>query len=80
MTDPNMKYGSVKEEAVSTPSMSDTCNPASSSARLAAWALRPKPVMWGTLPMSDSPTPTMAILFFSDARSFITIPVRPRFF
>ena len=72
-----MKYGSVNEYAVSTPSMSDTFSPESSSARLAAWAFRPRPVMCGTLPMSDSPTPTMATLFFRDARAvFMVCPSR----
>lgn len=46
--------------------MSDTARPASSSARFQAWALSPSPEMPGTLPMSDSPTPTMATLFLSD--------------
>src|SRR4051794_12428434 len=45
--------------------MSPTCRPASSSARRAACAFRPRPVMCGTLPMSDSPTPTIAALLRS---------------
>src|SRR5437868_9533976 len=51
--------------------MSDTFMPASSSARLAACAFKPRPDMCGTRPISDSPTPTMATLFFRDAAVFM---------
>ena len=45
--------------------MSDGFSPASSSARLLACAFSPRPDKCGTLPISDSPTPTIATLFFS---------------
>src|SRR5258705_10070837 len=51
--------------------MSEILRPASSSARLAAWAFKPRPVMCATRPISDSPTPTMATLFFNDATGFM---------
>src|SRR5690606_27139983 len=75
MTEPSMKYGSVKEYAVSNPSMSEGRRPASSMARRAACALSPSPDIFGTFPMSDSPTPTMATLFFNDCTLFIVCPL-----
>src|SRR6266702_7070632 len=53
--------------------MSDTFRPASSRARLAACAFKPSPDIWRTRPISDSPTPTMAILFLSEAAGFICL-------
>ena len=78
-TVPSMKYGSVKEYAVSTPSMSLTLSPVSSSARIAACALSPSPLMCGTLPISDSPTPTIATLLRKAFRSAFVVAVAVAF-